>query len=145
MQLVNTKASSPAPAQKCGLTLLRVSLSIVFIWFGILKPFGLSPASDLVANTVFWFSSDWFVPLLGWWEVAIGVFLLFRKTLRMALVLLFLQLPGTFLPLIILPEVSFVEFPLCAVADRAVYYKKPDPDRRRYYRGKGLERQQSCC
>ena len=90
---------------------LRFSIAIIFFWFGILKPFGLSPAQDLVAETVFWFSADWFVPLLGWWEVAIGVLFLFRSTIRYALILLFLQIPGTFLPLVLLPEVTFTHFP----------------------------------
>lgn len=97
---------------KYGFLLLRISLAITFIWFGILKPLGSSPAEHLVANTVFWFSPDWFVPLLGWWEVLVGVFLLFRKTIRLALFLLFVQLPGTFLPLVLLPEVTFTSFPI---------------------------------
>ena len=90
---------------------LRYSIAIIFFWFGILKPFGLSPAQDLVAETVFWFSADWFVPLLGWWEVAIGLLFLFRSTIPYALILLFLQIPGTFLPLVLLPEVTFTHFP----------------------------------
>lgn len=94
-----------------GFILLRYSLAVIFFWFGILKPLGLSPAETMVANTVFWFSPDWFVPLLGWWEVAIGVLMLFRSTVKYALILLFLQIPGTFLPLIILPEITFTEFP----------------------------------
>ena len=96
---------------KIGFALLRYSLAIVFIWFGILKPLGLSPAADLVSRTVYWFDAAWFVPFLGWWEVAIGLFLLFRPTVKLALLLLFIQMPGTFLPLIILPEVTFVDLP----------------------------------
>jgi uncharacterized membrane protein YkgB len=91
--------------------LLRYSLAVIFFWFGILKPMGISPAAELVANTVVWFSADWFVPFLGWWEVTIGVLLLFRPTVKYALTLLFLQIPGTFLPLVLLPEVTFTEFP----------------------------------
>ena len=92
-------------------TLLRVSLAAIFCWFGLLKPLGLSPAADLVGRTVFWFDASWFVPLLGWWEVAIGVGLLVRPLVPAALGLLFLQMPGTFLPLLLLPEVCFSEFP----------------------------------
>ena len=40
-----------------GITLLRYSIGIIYIWFGILKPFGLSPAQELVENTVYWFSN----------------------------------------------------------------------------------------
>lgn len=94
-----------------GHLLLRLSLGLVFVWFGLLKPFGLSTANDLVARTVYWLPPDVFVPILGWWEVTIGICLLFRRLLRLALLLLFLQMPGTFLPLILLPEVSFTIFP----------------------------------
>jgi uncharacterized membrane protein YkgB len=71
----------------------------------------MSPAQDLVANTVYFVDPDWFVPLLGWWEVAIGVGLLFRPLIRPAIALLFLQMPGTFLPLILLPNVCFTSIP----------------------------------
>ena len=56
-----------------GHRLLRYSLAIIFIWFGLLKPLGMSPAAELVANTVYWLPPDVFLPILGWWEVAIGV------------------------------------------------------------------------
>ena len=94
-----------------GHRLLRYSLAIIFIWFGLLKPLGMSPAAGLVAHTVYWFSPETFVPLLGWWEVVIGVCLLFRPLIRLALFLLFLQMPGTALPLLLLPGVCFSEFP----------------------------------
>jgi len=91
--------------------LLRYSLGVIFIWFGALKPFGMSPAQDLVANTVYFVDPDWFVPFLGWWEVAIGVGLIVRPLIRPAIFLLFLQMPGTFIPLVLLPEVCFTNFP----------------------------------
>jgi len=94
-----------------GHPLLRGSLGLVFIWFGLLKPLGMSPADTLVRNTVYWFDPDWFVPFLGWWEVAIGVGLLYRPLIRGAIFLLFLQMPGTFMPLILLPEVCFHSVP----------------------------------
>jgi uncharacterized membrane protein YkgB len=94
-----------------GQILLRWSLGITFIWFGALKPFGLSPAQDLVTNTVYFVNPAWFIPLLGWWEVAIGVGLLFRPLIRPAIFLLFLQMPGTFMPLVLLPDVCFTAFP----------------------------------
>ena len=96
---------------KYGQLLLRYSLATVFIWFGILKPLGISPANELVRRTVYWLPPETFIPILGWWEVAIGVCLLFRPSLRFAILLLFLQMPGTILPLILLPEVCFTQFP----------------------------------
>ena len=81
-----------------GMLLLRISLAIIFIWFGALKPFRISAADDLIAHTIYWFDPDWFIPVLGVWEVLIGVCLLIRPLIRIALFLLFLQMPGTFLP-----------------------------------------------
>lgn len=97
--------------QRYGVLMLRISLGIVFFWFGVLKPFGLSPAEELVRNTVTWFPPEYFVPILGVWEVAIGLCLLFRPLVRVALFLLFLQMPGTALPLALLPDVCFTHFP----------------------------------
>ena len=94
-----------------GPPLLRISMGIVFIWFGILKPLGMSPAQALVERTVYWFDPKIFVPFLGWWEVAIGVGLLIRPLIRLAILLLFLQIPGTALPLFLLPEVCFTHVP----------------------------------
>lgn len=93
-----------------GIVALRISLGIIFIWFGILKPLGLSPAIPLVEATVGWlpfFSPGEWVSLIGWWEVVIGVSFLFKKTLRLAIALLFMQMVGTFMPLVLLTEVTF--------------------------------------
>lgn len=97
--------------QRNGLRVLRYALAVVFIWFGLLKPLGMSPAEELVKNTVYFLPPDIFFPILGWWEVAIGVGLLYRPLNRLALGLLFLQMPGTMLPLVLLPEVCFTSAP----------------------------------
>lgn len=94
-----------------GLVVLRGALGIVFVWFGLLKPLGMSPAEDLVRRTVYFVSPDLFIPVLGVWEVAIGVGLLYRPLNRTAIFLLFLQMPGTLLPLVLLPEVCFTQIP----------------------------------
>lgn len=94
-----------------GRMLLRYSLAIIFIWFGLLKPLGLSPAADLIAKTVYWMPAAIFIPILGWWEVLIGVCLLFRPLIRAAIFLLFLQMQGTVLPLFLLPEICYTQFP----------------------------------
>lgn len=105
-----------AAMRRLGVPLLRLGLGVVFIWFGVLKPLGVSPADQLVRDTVYWgVDPDWFVPLLGWWEVAIGVCLLDpgrwlglgRWMTRIGVLLLLLQMPGTFLPLVLLPEQSW--------------------------------------
>lgn len=95
-----------------GPTLLRYALGVVFVWFGALKLFaGASPAEDLVKRTVYWFDPGWFFPFLGVWEVAIGLGLLVRPLIRLAVLLLLLQMPGTFLPLVVVPEACWEAFP----------------------------------
>jgi uncharacterized membrane protein YkgB len=94
-----------------GYLFLRISLGIIFIWFGLLKVFGQSPANDLVARTIYWLNPKVFIPVLGWWEAFIGVCFLFRPLIRIGILLLFLQIGGTFLPLVILPQVCFIKFP----------------------------------
>ncbi|MCG8326879.1 MAG: hypothetical protein MI974_04290 [Chitinophagales bacterium] len=96
-------------AQKWGISLMRYALAIIYIWFGILKPMGLSPASSLVEHTVYWFSPDWFIPTLGIFEVLIGVLLLFRSTTRYAVLLIFIHLPGTFLPFLDYAESTYTD------------------------------------
>lgn len=92
--------------------IIKISFAIIFIWFGILKPLGLSAAAPLVLKTVDWmplFPAEGWLKIIGVWEVLIGVFFLFRKTIRLAILLLFLQMGGTFLPLFILPDITFQE------------------------------------
>ena len=86
---------------------MRISLGIVFVWFGLLKVFDVTPVTDLVANTVYWVDPDWFVPILGVAEVAIGVALIFKVALRAVLLLFLLQMAGTFLVLIVQPDIAF--------------------------------------
>lgn len=95
-----------------GLTIMRVGLGIIFLWFGVLKLFpGLSPAEGLVRNTVYFVDPDLFLPVLAVWEALIGLGLIFGRFMRTTLLLLFLQMPGTALPLLVLPEVVWTQFP----------------------------------
>ena len=98
--------------EKHGFTVLRVGLGLVFFWFGMLKFFpGLSPAEDLVRATVYFVDPDLFLPLLAAWETLIGLGLLTGKAMRLTLLLLFLQMPGTALPMLVLPDVVWTAFP----------------------------------
>jgi uncharacterized membrane protein YkgB len=86
---------------------LRISLGIVFVWFGLLKVFGVTPVTDLVGDTVYWVDPAWFVPVLGVAETAIGIALILGRLLRPALAAMAAQLLGTFLVLVVLPDVAF--------------------------------------
>lgn len=98
--------------RRWGMPALRYSLALIFIWFGLLKPLGLSPAAELVRETVSWMPlldpGQW-LAVIGWWEVAIGVAFLFKPTIRIAIALLAAQMVGTFMPLVMLPETTFQE------------------------------------
>jgi len=90
-----------------GIRLLRICLGLVFIWFGALKVSGHSPVVALVAAAVPWFPPETFVPFLGVWEILVGVGLLFRVALRLTLLLFWLQMAGTFLVLVLRPDIAF--------------------------------------
>lgn len=62
-------------------------------------------------RTVYWFDLDVFVPALGVWEMVIGAGLLYRPLIRGVIFLLFLQMPGTMLPPVLLPEVCSTTAP----------------------------------
>ena len=93
--------------RRFSLPLLRISLGIVFVWFGALKILDVTPVADLVGSTVYWISASWLVPALGVAEVLVGVGLLLGRALRAVLLLFGLQMVGTFLVLLVLPEVAF--------------------------------------
>lgn len=95
-----------------GLKLMRIALGIIFFWFGALKLFpGLSPAEDLVRNSVPLVNPDLFQPVLAVWEITIGLGLITGLFMRVTLLLLFLQMPGTLLPILTTPEAVFTVFP----------------------------------
>ena len=100
-----------------GITLLRLSVGIIFLWFGFLKFFpGLSPAENLAARTIEVLSFGWVPPpialtLLAAWECAVGLGLILGVYLRATLLLLWLQMAGTVTPLFIFPQEVFSQFP----------------------------------
>ncbi len=110
--------------KKIGLPLLRYSIALIFIWFGALKIAGISSAHELVQNTIYWFDPSWFVPFLGWWEMIIGACFLYKPLLREGIFLLMIQMAGTFLPLLILPEIVYGNVPLLTLTLEGQYIVK---------------------
>jgi uncharacterized membrane protein YphA (DoxX/SURF4 family) len=100
-----------------GIPLLRISLGIVFFWFGVLKFFpGLSPAQDLATRTIDILTfglipANVSILVLATWECLIGLGLIFGAFLRATLLLLFLQMLGTILPVFFFPQEVFTRFP----------------------------------
>jgi uncharacterized membrane protein YphA (DoxX/SURF4 family) len=100
-----------------GVPLLRVSLGVVFLWFGVLKFFpGMSPAQGLAARTVERLSfgtigPEFSVPALALWECLIGLGLLTGVFMRATLLLLAVQMLGTLTPLALFPGEVFTRIP----------------------------------
>jgi len=106
-----------------GVTLLRVSLGVVFFWFGVLKFFpGLSPAEDLAARTISVLTFGLVgpgvsLPVLAAWECAIGLAFVSGRFLRAGVALLLLQMVGTFLPLAFFPAEAWAHVPYAATLE----------------------------
>jgi uncharacterized membrane protein YkgB len=102
---------------KHGVPLTRISLGIVFFWFGILKFFpGHSPAADLATRTIERLtfglvSPDAGLLMLAAWESLIGLGLLTGLFMRAILLLLVLQMAGTMTPLFMFPSETFLIVP----------------------------------
>ena len=83
-----------------GILFLRISLGIVFFWFGFLKFFpGVSPADQIATETISKLTFGIIEPnvsiiILAVWETLIGIGLLSGKYLRITLLLLFVQMMG---------------------------------------------------
>src|ERR1700719_1183647 len=88
-----------------GITVLRLSLGIVFLWFGLLKYFPhQSPAETLASETILVLTFGHVgphvsLPILATWECLIGLGLIAGLAKRLTLFLLFTQMLGTLLPL----------------------------------------------
>ena len=110
-------ASITAWMARYGVAILRVSLGVVFLWFGVLKLFpGLSPAEQLATRTITLLTLGAIKPsvaiyILAVWETLIGVGLIVGVWMRVTLLLLFVQMLGTITPLVFFPFETFARFP----------------------------------
>jgi len=100
-----------------GIAYVRVSLGIVFLWFGALKLVpGLSPAEELAGSTIQALTFGLVqpsvaMPILGVWECLIGIGLLSGRFLRTTLMLMALQMIGTVTPIVLFPGELFMRAP----------------------------------
>jgi uncharacterized membrane protein YphA (DoxX/SURF4 family) len=97
---------------------VRVALGVVFLWFGALKFFPhLSPAEDIAGRTIAVLTfgvvrPELSLPVLAVWESIIGLGLIMGRFLRPVLLLLAVQMLGTFAPLVIFPSETWLVFPI---------------------------------
>lgn len=93
--------------RRCGIPCLRIALGVVFLWFGALKIFGVSPVLGLIQSAYPFMPYPDFVLFLGAWEAAVGLGLIFKRALKITLVILWLQMAGTFTALAFSPAMFF--------------------------------------
>ncbi|MBB5621751.1 putative membrane protein YkgB [Pedobacter cryoconitis] len=111
--MIETENKAIAWKARHGLNILRISLGLIFIWFGVLKFFpGVSAAEVIAGRTIEKLTFGLILPavslpVLAVWECVIGLGLISKKWLGLTLLLLYFQMIGTFLPLVFFPDETF--------------------------------------
>lgn len=95
--------------EKYGHYILRNSLALIFIWFGLLKHLGISPDEELLRKTLYWLAPEDNIQILGWWEGLIGLCLLLRSWIRIALILMLAQALVLLSSLFIASKICFLD------------------------------------
>ncbi len=97
--------------RRVSLPLARISVAVIFIWFGFLKVVDLSPAGSLVEalfqRTIPFMSFGTFYLWFGLFECLIGLLFLVPGLERVVIPLLFVHMVTTFMPLVLLPQVTW--------------------------------------
>lgn len=99
------------------LIILRISIGIIYLWFGVLKFFpGVSPAEELAKETIHLLTFRLIKPdlsllLLAIWETAIGILLIGGFYTKLVIRIVLLHMICTFSPLFLLPRLSFTSAP----------------------------------
>jgi uncharacterized membrane protein YkgB len=92
----------------------RISIFIIFFYFGLLKFLNLSPASPLVEallnKTLPFISFDFFLRFFGLFEMFIGILFIIPKIERIAIFFLILHMIIVALPLFLLPQITWQKF-----------------------------------
>lgn len=96
-------------------SLLRLAVGIVYIWFGVLKLFPeTSPAEPLIRGAYDFLPADLlnlFIVFIGLFEVVIGVLFTYGRLPRLTTVLMLMQMGGAISPVILSPDLVWVNFP----------------------------------
>jgi uncharacterized membrane protein YkgB len=101
--------------KKISFPFARVAMSIIFVWFGVLKVLGNSPANGLVLelfNNTFLhiFNGPAFLVGFGIFEMLLGILVLIPRLERVTFLFLFFHLTTTVMPLFILTDVTWQGF-----------------------------------
>jgi uncharacterized membrane protein YphA (DoxX/SURF4 family) len=99
------------------LNLLRISIGIIYVWFGALKFFpNLSPADQLAKDTIYLITfglipNNVSIILLAFWETLLGVVLIIGVWRKAVFYILLIHMICTFVPLFFFEDVSFTSSP----------------------------------
>ncbi len=106
--------STSIDTKKISMPLTRLSLFLVYFWFGILKIASESPANPLVdallKQTLPFFTFNQFIVCFAIFEMVIGILFLIPKAQKIAVSLFFLHMITTFLPLVFLADQTWQSF-----------------------------------
>lgn len=101
-------------AKKVTFKFSRFAIFLVYFWFGALKVFGYSPASELVSallgRTLTGVSPENFLVALGAFEVILGIMFIIPGLERLAILFLGLHLITTVMPLFLLADLTWQGF-----------------------------------
>jgi len=101
-------------SQNAFIPFARFTIFIIFFWFGILKVLGFSPANPLVEallqQTLPFLTFQQFIVAFGLFEMLIGISFLIPMFTRVTIALLAFHMVTTFMPLILLPQVTWQQF-----------------------------------
>ena len=99
------------------LSFLRISIGVIYIWFGALKFFPqMSPAEEIAQQTISFLTFGMLPANIGYltlaiWEIAIGFLLIFNWCSRLTVGLTLVHMFFTFTPLFVFSAESFVKPP----------------------------------
>lgn len=93
------------------LAMLQYSMVVVYVWFGLLTVTGMSETAGLIADAFPFVPTGVFLTVLGGWEIAVGLALLSRRTVRLAAVLLAVHAAAVMPTLVLFPNETFTHFP----------------------------------
>lgn len=121
MSLSNRLPHLKVRYESTAVVFLRLSLALVFIWFGLLKALGVSPVADVVGAVSPLMATATGLTLLGWFEIALGVGLFLNRFRILTYSLLLAHLAGTFLVFVTAPDMMFSPaFPILTVTGEFV-------------------------
>lgn len=101
---------------------LRISLGLIFFWFGALKIAGYNPVYEIVHSTFPFFATETGNVMLGTIEIALGVGLLLNIFPVIVHIALVLHLLGTFATFFAAPELLFApSFPILSLQGEFVF------------------------